>query len=131
MTPHGLYCYKVISFKLKHASATYQRLMIKIFKPLIGRTVEVCINDIFVKNITRDEHTQHLGKRFCLMRTYNMKLNTDKCAFGVRAGKFLGFMVTQSGIEVNPNQIRAVLETLALSSKKNKNYSTSRVIWPR
>ena len=65
------------------------------------------------------------------MRTYNMKLNTTKCAFGVKARKFLGFMVTQSGIEVNPNQIRAVLETLALSSKKNKNYSTSRVIWPR
>ena len=52
------------------------------------------------------------------MRTYNMKLNTTKCAFGVKARKFLGFMVTQSGIEVNPDQIRAVLETLALSRKK-------------
>ncbi|RVW21969.1 hypothetical protein CK203_110254 [Vitis vinifera] len=52
------------------------------------------------------------------MRTYNMKLNTAKCAFGVRARKFLGFMVTQSGIEVNPDQIRAVLETLALRDKE-------------
>ena len=93
--------------------------------------MEVCINDIFVKNITRDEHAQHLEKRFCLMRTYNMKLNTAKCAFGVRARKFLGFMVTQSGIEVNPDQIRAVLETLALSIKKKKICSTSLVIWPR
>ena len=60
-----------------------------------------------------------------------MKLNTAKCAFGVRARKFLGFMVTQSGIEVNPNQIRAVLETLALSIKKKKfaapHWSSGRV----
>ena len=68
---------------------------------MIGRIVEVCINDIFVKYITRDEHAQHLEKKFYLMRTYNMKLNIAKCAFGVRAGKFLRFMVTQSGIEVN------------------------------
>lgn len=95
VTPHGLYCYKVMPFGLKNVGTTYQRLMTKIFKSLIGRIVEVCIDDIVVKIQNRSKHTQHLEETFCLMRAYNMKLNPAKCAFGVNAGKFLGFMVTQ------------------------------------
>nr|CAN78943.1 hypothetical protein VITISV_013114 [Vitis vinifera] len=56
ITPHKLYCYKVMPFGLKNAGATYQRLMTKIFKPLIGHIVEVYIDDIMVKNKTTDEH---------------------------------------------------------------------------
>ena len=58
--PHGLYCYKVMPFGLKNAGATYQRLMTKIFKPLIGRSIEVYIDDIVVKSKTRKEHVLHL-----------------------------------------------------------------------
>ena len=88
VTPHGLYYYKVMSFGLKNVGATYQRLMMKIFKPLIDRTMEIYIDDIVVKSETRVEHIQHL------MWAYNMKLNPTKYAFGVNAGKILGFMVT-------------------------------------
>ena len=56
VTPHGLYCYKVMPFRLKNAGATYQRLMTKTFKPLIGRTMEVYIDDIIVKSRTQVEH---------------------------------------------------------------------------
>ena len=94
ITPHGLYCYKVMSFKLKNAGATYQRLMTKIFKPLIGHTVEIYLDDIVVKIKTREEHTRHLQEVFHLLRKYDIKLNLFKCAFEVSAGKFLGFMVT-------------------------------------
>ena len=94
ITPHRLYFYKVISFGLKNAGATYQRLMTKIFKPLIGHMVEVYIDDIMVKSKTRGEHVQHLQEVFHLLRKYDMKLNPSKCAFWVSAGKFLGFMVT-------------------------------------
>ena len=52
------------------------------------------------------------------MKAYNIKLNPAKCAFGVNVGKFLGFMVTQRGIEVNPNQIKVVIKTFPPSSKK-------------
>lgn len=55
---------------------------------------------------------------FHLMRAYNMKLNLAKCVFNVNARKFLGFMVTQRGIEVNSTQVKVVLETPAPSSKK-------------
>ena len=92
-----------MSFGLKNVGATYQRLMIKIFKPLIGWTAKVYIDDIVVKNKTQSEHAQHLEETFHLIRAYNMKLNPTKCAFGVNAGKFLGFMATQRGIEVNPD----------------------------
>ena len=92
--------------------------MTKIFKPLIGRTMEVYIDDIVVKSKTRSEHALHLGKTFCLMKAYNMKLNPTKYTFGVSAGKFLRFMVTQRGIGVSPGQINVVMETPTLSSKK-------------
>ncbi|RVW66268.1 Retrovirus-related Pol polyprotein from transposon 17.6 [Vitis vinifera] len=118
ITPHGLYCYKVMPFRLKNAGATYQRLMTKIFKPLIGRTVEVYIDDIVVKSKTRKEHVLHLQEVFHLLRKYGMKLNPAKCAFGVSAGKFMGFMVSQRGIEVSPNQVKAVMETPPPRSKK-------------
>ena len=93
ITPHDLYCYKVMSFGLKNVGATYQKLMTKIFKPLIGHTVEVYIDDIVVKSKTREQHVLHLQEVFHLLRKYDMKLNPSKCAFGVSADKFLGFMV--------------------------------------
>ena len=127
ITPHGLYCYKVMLFGLKNAGATYQRLMTKIFKPLIRRTVEVYIDDIVVKSKTRGEHDQHLKEISHLMREYNMKLNSSKCTFGVSADKFLGFMVTQRGIKVNLNQFKAVMETSASSSNKELQRLTSRL----
>ena len=80
--------------------------------------MEAYIDDIVVKCRTQGEHAQHLEEIFHLMWAYNMKFNLTKCTFGVSAGKFLRFMVTQRGIEVNPDQIRVVLETPIPSSKK-------------
>ena len=128
ITPHGLYCYKVMSFRLKNVETTYKKLMTKIFKPLIGQTVEVYIDNIVVKSETRAENVQYLEETFRLMRAYNMKHNPAKCAFGVSAGKFLGFMVTQRGIEVNLDQIKVVLETPGPSSKKELQLFTGRLI---
>ena len=118
VTPHRLYYYKVMSFELKNACATYQRLMTKIFKPLIGQTMEVYIDEIVVKSETRDEHAQYLEETFHLMRAYNMMLNPTKCVFGVNTEKFLRFMVSQRGIKVNSDQMRVILETPTSSSKK-------------
>ena len=101
ITPHGLYCYNVMPFGLKNAGATYQRLVTKMFRPLLGSTMEVYIDDILVKSKQRPDHAAHLQQTFDLLREYGMKLNPLKCAFRVSADRFLGFMVTQRGIEAN------------------------------
>ena len=118
ITPHRLFCYNVMPFGLKNVGATYQRLVTKMFQPLLGKTMEVYIDEMLIKSKERPDHTNHLQQVFCLLRTYGMKLNPAKCAFGVSAGRFLGFMMTQRGIEANPSQIKAILESPAPSSRK-------------
>ena len=110
VTSQGLFCYKVMPFGLKNAGATYKRLMNKMFAQQIGRNVQVYVDDILVKSQREDDHLEDLRETFNTLRTYNMKLNPGKCTFGVTAGKFLGFMVSQRGIEANPDKIRAIME---------------------
>ena len=78
----------------------------------IGRNVQVYVDGMLVKSIREDD----LKETFNTLRSYKIKLNPNKCAFGVTVGKFLGFMVSQRGIEVNPDKIRAIME---LTSPKN------------
>ena len=89
-------------FGLKNARATYQRLVTKMFRPLLGKTMEVYIDDMLVKSKERSDHAGHLQEAFELLRVYGMKLNPSKYAFGVSTGRFFGIMVTQRGIEANP-----------------------------
>ena len=110
VTSQGLFCYRVMPFGLKNAGATYQRLMNKMFAPQIGRNVQVYVDDMLVKSQREEDHLEDLKETFNTLRSYNMKLNPGKCAFGVTAGKFLGFMVSQRGIKANPDKIRAIIE---------------------
>ncbi|KAL5572616.1 hypothetical protein UlMin_022213 [Ulmus minor] len=110
LTNQGLYCYKVMPFGLKNAGATYQRLVNKMFKDQIGKTMEVYVDDMLVKSLKTEEHIQNLKETFEILRRYKMKLNPSKCAFGVSSGKFLGFMVNHRGIEANPTKIQALLD---------------------
>ena len=118
ITPHGLYCYNVMPFGLKNAAATYQRLVTKIFQPLMGETMEVYINDMLVKSKKCFYNAKHLQEAFELLRMYSMKLNPLKCAFGVNSGKYLVFMVTQRGIEANHIQLKAILDSQVSTSRK-------------
>ena len=127
ITPHGLYCYNVMPFGLKNAGATYQRLVTKMFRPLLGRTMEVYIDDMLVKYKQCPDHAAHLQQTFDLLREYGMKLNPLKCAFGVSADKFLGFMVTQRGTETNLAQLKAILQSPAPSSEKEIQRLTGRL----
>ena len=111
ITSHGLYHYNVMPFGLKNARATYKRLVTKIFQPLMGKTMEVYIDDMLVKSKEFPDHTQHLQETFELLRMHNMKLNPLKCAFGVSSSKFLGFMVMQRGIEANHIQLKVVIQS--------------------
>ena len=86
MTADANYYYEVISFGLKNAGATYQRLMDKIFKGRIGRVVEVYVDDIVVKFNSFEQHLKDLDEVFKALRGVNMKLNPEKCTFGVKGG---------------------------------------------
>ncbi|CAL8168152.1 unnamed protein product [Prunus armeniaca] len=114
----GTYCYKVMPFGLKNAGATYQRLVNKIFKEQIGKTMEVYVDDMLVKAPKRADHLKNLVEAFGLLRQYRMKLNPSKCTFGVSSGRFLGYFVTQRGIEAHPRQIKAILEMKSPSTVK-------------
>ncbi|XP_015962573.1 uncharacterized protein LOC107486538 [Arachis duranensis] len=81
ITPGGTYCYKVMPFGLKDAGATYQRLMNKIFNGLIGKTVEVYVNDILVKTTRAEDLIGDLENVFTSLRRHDMRLNPLKCAF--------------------------------------------------
>ncbi|GFS36997.1 hypothetical protein Acr_00g0049130 [Actinidia rufa] len=103
-------------FGLKNAGATYQRLVNKMFNAQIGKTMEVYIDDMLVKSLHAQNHIAHFEEAFDILRQHRMMLNPSKCIFGVSSGKFLGFLVTKRGIEVNPDQIQALI---AMRSPRN------------
>ncbi|XP_068492144.1 uncharacterized protein [Phaseolus vulgaris] len=109
MTAETNYYYEVMPFGLKNAGVTYQRLMDKIFKGLIGRAVEVYVDDIVIKSDSFEQHLKDLNKVFRALKGVNMKLNPKRCTFRVEGGKFLGFMLTHRGIETNPDKCQAIL----------------------
>ena len=86
VTSQGLFYYKVMPFGLKNTGATYQRLMNKMFAHQIGRNVQVYVNDMLVKSLHKDDHLDDLRETFDTLRSYKMKLNPNKCTFGVTAG---------------------------------------------
>ena len=95
-------------FGLKNVGSTYQRMMTKMFEPHLGKNVEVYINDIIVKSKLVSEHVGDLTSIFEILREHKLRLNASKCSFGVGSGKFLGYMVTHGGIEVNSNQNQVI-----------------------
>ena len=108
VTPVGNYHYKVMPFGSKNAGSTYQWMMTKMFEPQLGRSIEVYIDDMVVKSKVVSEHVGDLTNIFEILREHKLRLKASKCSFGVGSGKFLGYMVTHKGIEVNPDQIKAI-----------------------
>ena len=108
VTPTRNYHYKVMSFGLKNAGSTYQRMMTRMFKPQLSKSIEIYVDDMVVKSKVVSEHLGDLGNTFNVLRKHKLRLNASKCSFGVGSGKFLGYMVTHRGIEINPNQIKAI-----------------------
>ena len=103
-------------FGLKNTGVTYQRLVNQMFNKQIGRNVEVYVDDMLIKNKEEVDHLDDLRETFNTLRQYSMKLNSSKCAFGVSSGKFLSFMVSQRGIEANPEKVKAILEMSSLKT---------------
>jgi hypothetical protein len=114
----GLFEWIVMTFGLKNAVATYQRAMNLIFHDLLGVIVEVYIDDIVVKSAGLYSHLADLRLAFEKMCRYNLKMNPLKCAFGVSAGKCLGFIVHEKGVEIDPKKIESIRKVQAPTCKK-------------
>jgi hypothetical protein len=79
-----------------------------IFHDLLGTILEIYIDDIIVKSESMDNQLADLRLAFERMRWYGLKMNPLKCAFGVSAGKFLGFIIHEHGIEIDPKKIESI-----------------------
>ncbi|GKV13663.1 hypothetical protein SLEP1_g24648 [Rubroshorea leprosula] len=122
-----IYCYVMMPFGLKNAGATYQKMVTIVFRAQIGKNLEVYVDDIVVKSRKAEDHLADLDETFNNLRKNRMRLNLAKCIFGVESGKFLGFMVSRRGIEVNPEKIRVIAEMEPPKSVKDIQRLTGRV----
>ena len=95
-------------FGLKNAWSTYQRMMTRMFEPLLGKNIKVYIDDMVVKSKVVSEHMGVLRNIFEILRKHILRLNASKCSFGMGSGKFLGYTVIHHGIEVSLNQVKAI-----------------------
>ena len=108
ITPFGSFCYISMSFSLKNAGAIYQHCMPNCFRDLIGWTVEAYVDDIVVKSKRADHLVADLEQTFAKLWANGIKLNPEKCVFGVPRGMLLGFIISECGIEANPEKISAI-----------------------
>ena len=107
--PIGDFHYTIMPFGLKNTGATYQRAMTTIFHDMMHKEIEDYVDDIIVKSKTRGDHLAILWKVFERCRLYKLRMNPLKCAFGVTAGKFLGFLIHQKGISYHPRKVQAII----------------------
>jgi hypothetical protein len=114
-----LFEYVVMTFGLKNAGATYQCAMNYIFHDLIGKLVEIYIDDVVVKSASIEGHLEDIRQVLERTRRFGLKMNPKTCAFGVSAGQFLGFLVHEIGIEIGLKSQEAV-QTMVLPTTKKE-----------
>ncbi|KAL0454247.1 UNVERIFIED_CONTAM: hypothetical protein Slati_0763900 [Sesamum latifolium] len=110
-------------FGLKNVGATYQRLVDKIFRLQLCKTMKVYVDDMLVKSKEARNHVEDLEETFAVLRKYRLKLNPEKCAFGVSGGRFLRFMVAQ---RVDSSQIRQKGPAILQNTKKDQGFQMDR-----
>jgi hypothetical protein len=119
ITPYGIYSYKVMTFGLKNAGATYQKAIQKCLKSQIGKNVKAYVDDVVVKTTVEDKFIADLTETFVNLREFQWKLNPTKCVFSVPSRLLLGFMVGHRGIEANPMKVDAIRKMVKPSNKKD------------
>jgi hypothetical protein len=108
ITPFGMFCYITMPFGLQNAGAMYQRCIQHIFRDHIGRTMEAYVDDIVIKTRKADGLVNNLRITFDCPRANRVKLNPEKCVFGVSRGMLQGYIVSQWGIEPSPEKVSAL-----------------------
>nr|GEV76480.1 hypothetical protein [Tanacetum cinerariifolium] len=109
-TKEGVFCYMKMPFGLKNVGATYQRLVESTLKEQIGVNLEAYVDDMVIKSRTEQDIIKDIEQIFSTLRRINMKINLTKCLFGMKEGKFLGYIVTSEGIRANPEKEKVVMD---------------------
>ena len=118
ITEWGTYCYRVMPFGLKNAGTIYKRAATTLFHDMMHKDVEVYVDDMIVKSRDKENHLATLQRFFERIRQFRLRLNPKKCTFGVTSGKLLGHIVSERGIEVDPEKIKAILDMPAPRNEK-------------
>src|ERR1041384_1722643 len=127
ITPYDVFCYKTMPFGLKNTGATYQQMMQACLKEKIGRNMQVYVDDIIIKTYKAATLLDDLRETFATLKKYRIKLNPKKCAFGVPAGKLLGYMVSARGIEANPEKVQDIARMQEPTDVKGVQQLTGRI----
>jgi hypothetical protein len=127
ITPSGTYCYLRMPEGIKNVGESFSRMTSKVLSTQIGKNVLTYVDDIIVKSTNQENHIADLQETFANFRKAGLKLNPEKCAFGVKKWKFLGCLVSTKGIEANQNKIEAILQMEPPKSRKGAQRLTGRL----
>jgi hypothetical protein len=110
ITPFGTFCFVRMPEGLKNAGCTFSRMIAIVLHPQLRRNILAYVDDTVVKSDQRRDHISDLAETFANLRVANLRLNPEKCVFGIHKGKVLGCLVSTKGIEANPDKIKALIE---------------------
>ena len=110
ITPFSVYCYVWMPFGLWNAGATFSLLVHKVLQQQLGHNAEAHVDDIVVKSQLKANHVADLQETFNSLRAAGIRQNPEKCVFGARGRKMLGYLVSRRGIMANPGKIHAIAE---------------------
>jgi hypothetical protein len=127
ITPFGTYCFIRMPEGLKNARSTFSRLTKTVLVSQVGRNIFTYVDDIVVTSKNKEDHLADLVETFANMRDTRLRLNPEKCVFGIRQGKILGYLVSHRGIEANPTKIQAIINMTPLQSARDVQRLTGRL----
>jgi ribonuclease HI len=127
ITPFGTYCFIRMPEGLKNAGSTFSRLTKRVLESQVGRNIFTYVDDIIVASKNKEDHLANPAETFANMRDARLRLNPEKCVFGVRQGKILGYLVSHLGIEANPTKIQAIINITPPQSARDVQRLTGRL----
>jgi hypothetical protein len=128
ITPFGTYCFIRTPEGLKNAGSTFSRLTKTMLRSQVGRNIFTYVDDIVVASKNKEDHLADLAETFANMWHARLCLNPEKCVFGVRQGKILGYLVSHRGIEANPTKIQAIINMTPPQSTRDVQQLIGRLV---
>jgi hypothetical protein len=127
ITPFGTYCFIRMPEGLKNAGSTFSCLTKRVLESQVGHNIFTYVDDIVFASKNKEDHLADLAETFANMRDARLRLNPEKCVFGVHQGKILGYLVSHQGIEANPTKIQAIINMTPPQSARDVQRLTGRL----